>query len=114
METSETTSSNRGQRMSLPYTHKHTLPEIETYSHIASTSRHVVCTTRHARLILPTLPCILYSPGEIMGEDWSEQLLKFSQDISSGMDYLSSKAFVHRDLAARNILVADDRTCKVS
>ena len=61
-----------------------------------------------------TLPPILCSPGEIMGEDWPGQLLKISQDISSGMDYLSSKAFVHRDLAARNILVADDRTCKVS
>ena len=34
--------------------------------------------------------------------------------IASGMNYLSSKAFVHRDLAARNILVAEDKTCKVS
>ena len=56
----------------------------------------------------------IYSPGEIMSDDWPKQLLEFSQDIASGMDYLSSKAFVHRDLAARNILVAEDCTCKVS
>ena len=43
-----------------------------------------------------------------------QQLLKFSRDIASGMEYLSGKSFVHRDLAARNILVADDKTTKVN
>ena len=50
----------------------------------------------------------------MMEEKWPKQLLNFCQDISAGMNYLSSKAFVHRDLAARNILVAEDYTCKVS
>ena len=45
--------------------------------------------------------------------EWPELLLKFCQNIASGMEYLSMKAFIHRDLAARNILVAEDKTCKV-
>lgn len=42
-----------------------------------------------------------------------QMLLVFCKDVASGMEYLSSKAFVHRDLAARNVLLAMDKTCKV-
>uniref|UniRef100_A0A2R5LF78 Tyrosine-protein kinase n=1 Tax=Ornithodoros turicata TaxID=34597 RepID=A0A2R5LF78_9ACAR len=42
------------------------------------------------------------------------QLLKYSEDIANGMQYLEDKQIVHRDLAARNILVASDDCVKIS
>ena len=41
-------------------------------------------------------------------------LLKFSQEISAGMEHLSEKHFIHRDLAARNVLVAKDLSCRIA
>jgi c-src tyrosine kinase len=40
-------------------------------------------------------------------------LLKYSREVTSGMAYLSGKAFIHRDLAARNVLISENDTCKV-
>lgn len=42
------------------------------------------------------------------------QLIKYSEDIANGMQYLEEKRIVHRDLAARNILVASKDQVKIS
>ncbi|KAH6939297.1 hypothetical protein HPB50_016923 [Hyalomma asiaticum] len=42
------------------------------------------------------------------------QLIKYSEDIANGMQYLEEKRIVHRDLAARNILVASKDHVKIS
>ena len=49
-----------------------------------------------------------------MANGTASMLLKFSQQVALGMQYLSAKGFVHRDLAARNILVTDSNICKVN
>ena len=43
-----------------------------------------------------------------------QNLLKYCQQIASGMEYLAEKAFIHRDLAARNILVSYRDICKIA
>ena len=51
--------------------------------------------------------------GKVKDSHVAGLLLKFSQQVGLGMQYLSAKGFVHRDLASRNILVKKDKICKV-
>ena len=71
---------------------------------------YCICTPH----IMTCIICsILQRLGETTSKDLHILLLKFSRQISDGMDYLAKKCFIHRDLAARNILVTDNYVCKV-
>ena len=54
-----------------------------------------------------------HSPGQLMPSNTFSMLLRFSQQVALGMQYLSAKGFVHRDMAARNVLVTTNNICKV-
>lgn len=43
-----------------------------------------------------------------------EDILRFSLQISNGMNHLALLKLVHRDLAARNVLLSEGKICKIS
>ena len=55
-----------------------------------------------------------YSPGEKLMDNLPRLLLKFSQQVALGMQYLSARGYIHRDLAARNVLVNKYGICKIT
>uniref|UniRef100_A0A667ZXZ5 receptor protein-tyrosine kinase n=1 Tax=Myripristis murdjan TaxID=586833 RepID=A0A667ZXZ5_9TELE len=50
------------------------------------------------------------------GGDWPldiDDLLRFSHQVSQGLDFLAAKNCIHRDVAARNVLLTDHRVAKI-
>nr|XP_040037585.1 macrophage colony-stimulating factor 1 receptor 2 isoform X2 [Gasterosteus aculeatus aculeatus] len=42
-----------------------------------------------------------------------EDLMRFSQQVAQGLDFLSTRNCIHRDVAARNVLLTDRRVAKI-
>ncbi|XP_067103499.1 macrophage colony-stimulating factor 1 receptor 1-like isoform X2 [Osmerus mordax] len=42
-----------------------------------------------------------------------DDLLRFSQQVAQGLDFLAAKNCIHRDVAARNVLLTDRRVAKI-
>lgn len=45
--------------------------------------------------------------------DLPSTLLKYSEHILLGLNYLTEKGFVHRSLMAKHILITEENVCKV-
>ncbi|CAL8128791.1 unnamed protein product [Orchesella dallaii] len=49
------------------------------------------------------------------GEEFSMlELISFSEQIATGMEYLASQSVIHADLAARNVLLTSEKIAKIS
>ncbi|XP_075888214.1 macrophage colony-stimulating factor 1 receptor 2 [Nelusetta ayraudi] len=51
--------------------------------------------------------------GEEPGSLSIGDLMRFSQQVAQGLDFLSTRNCIHRDVAARNVLLTDHRVAKI-
>ncbi|CAL8118447.1 unnamed protein product [Orchesella dallaii] len=77
---------------------------LEKYLRINKTSYANIDTTRY----------VASPPGLPSPVITDSQLLQWSVDIASAMEYISSRNVIHADLAARNILLTENLTAKVT
>ena len=85
---------------------------VNTYTHSEQSEHMHVLYQLSSEIVHDVFHCS--NDSDKMPDHMPGLLLSFCRQISSGMNYLSSKGFVHRDLAARNILVSSEEICKVS
>ncbi|XP_062332370.1 macrophage colony-stimulating factor 1 receptor isoform X2 [Osmerus eperlanus] len=67
----------------------------------------------------PALQPVMSSLESVCEEGMAEwpldmdDLLRFSQQVAQGLDFLAAKNCIHRDVAARNVLLTDRRVAKI-
>ncbi len=57
---------------------------------------------------------MFHSSELLLGDSTDSILLKYSRQVSLGLDYLVDKGIAHGALKASNVLVSREKTCKVS
>ncbi|KAI6657689.1 hypothetical protein LOD99_433 [Oopsacas minuta] len=88
-------------------------PNILKLMGVLSLSEPFMIVTEYMNGDLPKL-LINLKPSGINFSLIPPVLLKFCNEIVTGMEYLASKNCVHRDLAARNVLLSRNMVCKIA
>ena len=88
-------------------------PNILKLVGVVTLTTPLMMVTELMRTGLKEFLLIVSSSTTIPKNQLGDLFLRFTLEISSGMEHLVFKKHVHRDLAARNILVSHNLTCKI-